>query len=162
MPNFCDEGSERYGGGSDDPFDPAAGYLPVRSWHLRKRYLPCSQGAWRCEEARAPPHLQPRLRAALRSQGGGDGYQERGCEVACYGRVDADDRQSGVATRAFRVRRVCWSALSVRIRFRCDSLDTIPEGPGGPSLVTLSSRIYRDARPSPQKNLRDTEGATTA
>lgn len=68
----------------------------------------------------------------------------RGCEVACYGRVDADDRQSGVATRAFRVRRFCWSALSVRIRFRCDSLDTVPKGPGGPSLVTLSSRINHD------------------
>jgi len=39
------------------------------------------------------------------SDGGGCVSQERGCEAARYGRVDADDRQSGIATRAFRVCR---------------------------------------------------------
>lgn len=131
--------------GSDDPSDPATCLWHPRSWHLRKRYLPCSQGAWRCPwgSARSPAPAATLARRTTQLAGGGDGYQERGCEVACYGRVDADDRQSGVATRAFRVRRFCWSALSVRLRFRCDPLDSIPEGPGGSSCYIIQQDIPR-------------------
>lgn len=62
------------------------------------------------EGARVSPHLRPRLRVEPRSRGWWWRMsQERGCEVACYGRVDVDEScQSGVATRAFRVLRFRW------------------------------------------------------
>jgi len=116
-------------------------------------------------EARVPPHLHRTTQPHHAAGGGGDGYQERGCEVACYGRVDADDRQSGVATRAFRVCRFRCPRVRQFVRHpvqvwfaRCDT---------GGIRRTFTCYFTRQDIPrrtavTARKVYRDTESATTA
>lgn len=84
-------------------------YLPT--------YLPRKVRGGVREGARVPPHLRLRLRAraAPRSTGGGeDGPGERVRGPLRPGRRgEAGGRQSGVATRAFRVRRPYLSRCSL-------------------------------------------------
>lgn len=165
---LCDEWGEWYRGIGDDPSDPAAGYLPYdirgRGTYVNGTCLARKVREGVREEARALPHLHHTTQPHHAAGGGGDGYQERGCEVACYGRVDADNRQSGVATRAFCVRRLrCPRVQFVRhpVQVWFARRDT------GGTRRTLTCYVTRQDIPrrtavTARKVYRDTESATTA
>jgi len=133
---------------------PTWWYLPTYlSIHLARQV----RGGVRGGSARSPAPAATLARRTTQGDGGdGDGSdgggcvsQERGCEAARYGRVDADDRQSGVATRAFRVRRFSPAPRALpSFEFRLRNVLGVGAGNIAATLSPVTSGIQSEDRQS--------------
>lgn len=161
--NFCDEASKRHRG-VEQPIWPSG--LPARDIWGRGTYVNGTclarkvRGGIR-RETRAPPHLRPRLRAALRSRGWW--WRVPGERVWDSLLRPGRRRQSSERRRDASLPRP--SILLVRVILTHPVQVWFARHSTGRTRRTFTCYFTQQdipRRPSPQKSLRDTEGATTA